>query len=56
MGDLVLRVSILVQQGFICRRCGFDLPGDPAGEPSSCASCRIDEAQEAEGRAGGDGA
>ena len=40
MGDLVLRVSVLVQQGYMCQCCGAELSGDPAGKPVSCTACR----------------
>jgi len=39
MGDLVMRISMLVQRGFICQRCGVEIDGDVAETTRSCESC-----------------
>ncbi len=39
MGDLVLRISTLIQRGFLCQRCGCEIDGDLVGEPRSCKPC-----------------
>lgn len=39
MGDLVLRISTLIQRGFLCQRCGCEIDGDLTGEPRACKLC-----------------
>ena len=39
MGDLVLRVSLLVQRGWACQQCGCEIDGDMTGSPRACATC-----------------
>jgi len=49
MGDLVMRISMLVQRGFICQRCGIELDGEMSDSPRSCRSCEeLDEANQRE--------
>jgi len=43
MGDLFLRVSLLIQRGFVCRSCGTEIDGEVTGAPRVCASCREQE-------------
>jgi len=44
MGDLVMRISMLVQRGFICQRCGVEMDGEMTESPRSCRSCEELEA------------
>ena len=39
MGDLVLRVSLLVQRGWACQRCGCEIDGRMTGTPRECRIC-----------------
>ena len=39
MGDLVLRVSLLVQRGYLCESCGVVIDGDLAQQKRSCSTC-----------------
>ena len=39
MGDLMIRISLLVQRGAICQSCGCELHGDMTGSPRSCTEC-----------------
>ena len=39
MGDLVMRISVFVQRGFICQRCGIEIDGEMSGQPRSCCQC-----------------
>lgn len=39
MGDLVLRVSLLVQRGWACQRCGSEIDGRMTGSPRECRIC-----------------
>ena len=39
MGDLMMRISILVQRGVICQSCGCEVSGEMTGSPRSCAEC-----------------
>lgn len=39
MGDLVMRISVFVQRGFICQRCGIEIDGEMSGSPRSCTVC-----------------
>ena len=39
MGDLVMRISMFVQQGLICQRCGVEIDGQMTGIPRSCRNC-----------------
>ncbi len=39
MGDLVMRISVFVQRGFICQRCGIEIDGEMSGHPRSCCQC-----------------
>ncbi len=40
MGDLVMRISVFVQRGFICQRCGTEIDGEMSGEPRCCSVCQ----------------
>lgn len=40
MGDLVMRISMLIQRGYICQCCGVELGGEMCESPRSCDSCR----------------
>ena len=44
MGDLVMRISMLIQRGYICQCCGVELDGEMSEGPRSCDSCRELEA------------
>lgn len=39
MGDLALRVSLLVQRGLACEQCGSEIDGQMTGTPRSCRAC-----------------
>lgn len=39
MGDLVLRVSLLVQRGWACQVCGWEIDGQMTGVPRRCLNC-----------------
>lgn len=39
MGDLALRVSLLVQRGYLCSRCGVEIDGEMAGMTRVCNVC-----------------
>ncbi|MFN5742525.1 MAG: hypothetical protein ACK5A1_13155 [Planctomyces sp.] len=39
MGDLVMRISVFVQRGFICQCCGVEIDGEMTGEPRRCLRC-----------------
>jgi hypothetical protein len=39
MGDRMMRISLLVQRGVICQRCGCEVAGEMTGSPRSCADC-----------------
>lgn len=39
MGDLVMRISMFVQRGLICQRCGIEIDGEMTGSPRSCPDC-----------------
>lgn len=39
MGDLVLRVSLLVQRGWACSECGSEIDGQMTGGPRQCRAC-----------------
>lgn len=39
MGDLVMRISVFVQRGFICQRCGVEIDGEMTGSPRCCTAC-----------------
>lgn len=39
MGDLVMRISVFVQRGFICQCCGVEIDGELTGEPRRCPAC-----------------
>jgi hypothetical protein len=39
MGDLVMRISMLVQRGFICQHCGVEIDGEVAETTRSCDTC-----------------
>ena len=40
MGDLTLRISMLVQQGHICQTCGDEVDGQITGKPRYCCECK----------------
>lgn len=46
MGDHVLRVSLLVQRGYVCSNCGMELGEVPAGRPTECRSCERESQQQ----------
>ena len=39
MGDLTLRISMLVQQGYICQTCGDEIDNEITGSPRYCDKC-----------------
>ena len=39
MGDLMMRISLLVQRGALCQCCGCELSGEMVGSPRSCSDC-----------------
>lgn len=39
MGDVMMRISLLVQRGAICQSCGCELHGEMTGLPRSCTDC-----------------
>lgn len=39
MGDLMMRISLLVQRGGLCQCCGCEMAGDMTGSPRSCSDC-----------------
>lgn len=39
MGDLVLRVSLLVQRGFLCSKCGSEIDGQYHSALRRCRTC-----------------
>lgn len=39
MGDQVLRISLLVQRGCLCKECGTQIDGNLHYEPRRCARC-----------------
>ena len=39
MGDLTLRISMLVQQGYICQTCGDEIDNEITGSPRYCGKC-----------------
>lgn len=41
MGDLMIRISLLVQRGVLCQSCGGEVGGEMSGSPRSCEACRI---------------
>ncbi|MFN0054778.1 MAG: hypothetical protein ACKV0T_21610 [Planctomycetales bacterium] len=41
MGDLMLRVSLLVQRGYACETCGREIDGQMTGAPRSCLICAV---------------
>jgi len=42
MGDLVLRVSLLVQRGYLCSSCGVVIDGELSPEKRVCSRCSHD--------------
>jgi hypothetical protein len=40
MGDIVMRISMMIQQGYLCQRCGVELDGQITDCVRSCSSCR----------------
>jgi hypothetical protein len=47
MGDLVMRISMLVQRGLICQCCGVEIDGQLTESTRSCDACRELEAANA---------
>jgi hypothetical protein len=45
MGDLVMRISVFVQRGFICQCCGVEIDGEMTGEPRRCSRCHEQQNQ-----------
>ena len=45
MGDLVMRISVFVQRGFICQCCGVEIDGEMTGEPRRCSRCQEQQNQ-----------
>jgi hypothetical protein len=41
MGDLALRISLLVQRGYICQSCGDQIDGELHHAPRRCQRCEI---------------
>lgn len=39
MGDLMMRISLLVQRGVLCQSCGCELHGEMTGSPRACTDC-----------------
>ncbi len=44
MGDLVMRISMLIQRGFLCQQCGAEIDGEMCEIIRSCQSCEELEA------------
>ena len=44
MGDLVMIISMLVQRGYICQRCGVEIDGEMTEMTRSCETCQEIEA------------
>ena len=42
MGDEVLRISLLVQRGYLCKQCGVEIDRKLHGEPRLCDRCEND--------------
>ena len=40
MGDLVIRISLMVQRGYICSACGVEIDGQYSDMVRKCASCK----------------
>lgn len=40
MSDLFLRVSLLIQRGFVCQSCGTEIDGEVTGAPRKCIACQ----------------
>ncbi len=50
MGDLVMRISVFVQRGFICQCCGTEIDGEMTGTPRKCQTCDSDDSTSGESR------
>lgn len=49
MGDLVIRISLMVQRGYICSACGIEIDGQYSETIRQCCDCQVDDApQQAE--------
>ena len=46
MGDLMIRISLLVQRGVLCQSCGDEVGGEMSGSPRSCEACRTRGSEE----------
>ena len=53
MGDLVMRISVFIQRGLICQRCGIQIDGEISGHPRSCPACLDLDAQQSANSSGG---
>ena len=40
MSDLLLRLTVLMMDGFICNTCGVEIDGHDTGHPRDCCRCR----------------